>query len=318
MRFKGLLVALTLLFSGFLATPAIAGTDTATVISRQAITDRLVELQVRSDALRQDVGVRVLLPKDWARFPHRTWPTLYLLHGCCDGDTGYRSWTDKTDLTAFSANTNALIVMPEGGNVGFYSNWFDGSVDWETFHLTELRKLLQHDFRADGRRAVAGLSMGGFGAFSYAARHPGFFQAAASYSGLVDTTYGGTLTTGAIQGFLVGGGFDKGALWGDPVQQADVWARHNPYDQARRLRGIPLFLSAGNGQPGPFDPPGGSVDQLEQVLGAQAAELTDRLHRLGIRVTTDLYGPGTHSWPYWERELHKSFPMLMRSIGAGF
>jgi diacylglycerol O-acyltransferase/trehalose O-mycolyltransferase len=316
MRFKGLLVALTLLFSGLVATPAIAGQDTATVISRQAITDRLIELQVHSDALHQDVGVRVLLPKDWARFPHRTWPTLYLLHGCCDGDTGYRSWTDKTDIAAFTANTNALIVMPEGGNVGFYSKWFDGSVDWEAFHLTELRRLLQHDFRADGRRAVAGLSMGGFGAFSYAARHPGFFQAAASYSGLVDTTYGGTLTTDAIQNFVTGGGFDKDALWGDPVAQADVWAKYNPYGQARRLRGIPVFLSAGNGEPGPFDAPGGSVDQLEQVLGAQAAEMTDRLHRFGVRVTADLYGPGTHSWPYWERELHKSFPMLMHSIGA--
>jgi len=318
MRFKALLLALTLLLSGFFATPAVAAQDKATIVSRQQLTERLVELRVHSDALHREVGVRLLLPKDWAKFPHRDWPTLYLLHGCCDGDTGYRSWTDKTDVAAFTANTNALIVMPEGGTVGFYSKWYDRSVDWETFHLTELRRLLQKEFRSGGQRAVAGLSMGGFGAFSYAARHPGFFQAAASYSGVVDTTYGGSLTTDVLQNFLTGAGFDKNALWGDPIAQADVWAKYNPYDQARRLRDTQLFLASGNGQPGPLDPPGAGPDQLEQVLGAQAAEMTERLHRLGIRVTTDLYGPGTHTWPYWERELHKSFPMLMRSIGVAF
>jgi hypothetical protein len=103
---------------------------------------------------------------------------------------------------------------------------------------------------------------------------------------------------------------------GDPQAQAAVWAAHNPYDQAGRLRGIPIFLSAGNGQPGPFDPAGVAVDPLEQVLGLQAAEMADRLPRNGIRLTTHLYGPGTHSWPYWERELHRSFPLLMSSIGA--
>jgi S-formylglutathione hydrolase FrmB len=129
MRFKALLLALTLLLSGFIAAPAASAQDTATVISRQQLTDRLVELRVHSDALHQEVGVRLLLPKDWAKFPHRVWPTLYLLHGCCDGDTGYRSWTDKTDVAELTANTNALIVMPEGGAAGFYSKWYDRSVD---------------------------------------------------------------------------------------------------------------------------------------------------------------------------------------------
>jgi S-formylglutathione hydrolase FrmB len=110
-------------------------------------------------------------------------------------------------------NTNALIVMPEGGAAGFYSRWYDGSVDWETFHLIELWRLLEREFHADGHRAVAGLSMGGLGSLSYAARHSGFFQAAASYSGLVDTTFQGPLTTGAIQNYLVGAGSDKNALW---------------------------------------------------------------------------------------------------------
>lgn len=45
-----------------------------------------------------------------------------------------------------------LVVMPEGGAVGFYSNWLgtDGrrGPEWESFHLRELRGILERDYRA--------------------------------------------------------------------------------------------------------------------------------------------------------------------------
>jgi S-formylglutathione hydrolase FrmB len=81
---------------------------------------------------------------------------------------------------------------------------------------------------------------------------------------------------------------------------------------------MPVFLSAGDGQPGPLDPPGAQPDPAEQALGAQAVVTADRLRAAGARVTTCLYGAGTHTWPYWERELHRSLPMLMRAIGVRF
>jgi diacylglycerol O-acyltransferase/trehalose O-mycolyltransferase len=40
------------------------------------------------------------------------------------------------------------------------------------------------------------------------------------------------------------------------------------------------------------------------------------LRWLHIPATLDMYGPGTHTWPYWQRELHTSFPMLMSAIGV--
>lgn len=323
MRFKGfLLVALSALLSGLVTAPAAAQEDAAIVISQHAITGRLLELRVYSDALRQQVGVRLLLPNDWMKFPNRRWPTLYLLHGCCTGDTGFRAWTEKTDVAALSANADVLIAMPEAGTIGFYSNWHNsGAGDtpaWETFHLTELRKLLEQKYRSGRQRAVAGLSMGGFGALSYSGRHPGFFRSAASYSGLVNTTYQGPRTTGLVQNFLINAGFDKNALWGDPVAQSNIWAAHNPFDLAAELRCIPVFVSVGNGQAGPLDPPGTNVDSLEQQLGEGTGPTVDHLRAEHVSVITDFYGPGTHSWPYWQRELHKSFPMLMHSIGVAF
>jgi S-formylglutathione hydrolase FrmB len=42
--------------------------------------------------------------------------------------------------------------------------------------------------------------------------------------------------------------------------------------------------------------------------------LAGRLRRLGIRARTDFYGPGTHTWPYWQRSLHRALPMLLRAL----
>ncbi|HWM04693.1 MAG TPA: alpha/beta hydrolase family protein, partial [Actinophytocola sp.] len=248
MRTRGFLLALVLLINLVVTLPASATAAPpagAWVVREEPLGDRLLELTVHSDAVGREVGVRLLLPPDWDRFPHKRWPTLYLLHGCCDGDTGFRSWTDRTDVTEFTARTNVLIVMPEAGPAGFYSNWLAGPA-WETFHLTELRRLVEREYRSGHRRAVAGLSMGGFGALSYAARHPGMFRAAASYSGVVHPTYEGERSTALVQGLVAGTGADPDALWGDPVADAGIWAAHNPYDLARRLRGTPVFLSTGN------------------------------------------------------------------------
>jgi S-formylglutathione hydrolase FrmB len=72
-------------------------------------------------------------------------------------------------------------------------------------------------------------------------------------------------------------------------------------------------LSVGDGTAGPFDPPG-VVDELEAELSAQNHLVAARMERVGVPLTTDFYGPGTHTWPYWERELHRSLPMLLRAL----
>jgi diacylglycerol O-acyltransferase/trehalose O-mycolyltransferase len=236
---------------------------------------------------------------------------LYLLHGCCDD---YTSWTRQTDVAALTAGTDVLVVMPEAGPDGYYSNWLSGPA-WETFHTVELRQLLERGYRAGQRRAIAGLSMGGLGAFDYSARHPGMFQAAASYSGALDTLLSQEAIT-QVTSVVTSNGHDPNALWGDPVKQRLVWAAHNPVDLAFALRGTKLFIASGNGQPGPLDPPGTGFNQSEALHGAETSALIDRLRLLHIPATLDMYGPGTHTWPYWQRELHVSFPMLMSAIGV--
>jgi S-formylglutathione hydrolase FrmB len=292
---------------------AEAQAQSATVAGQSRVASNVVDLRVRSPAVAQTVTVRLVTPRGWSgrRRTGRHWPVLYLLHGCCDTP---QSWVDKTDVERLASLRHVLVVTPGGGPVGFYSDWrapdaAGRPAGWETFHLTELRRLLERSYGAGKRRAIAGLSMGGFGALSYAARHRGMFRAAASFSGVVHPLQ----TPGVVTAILTGFGEPPGALWGDAQAQRAVWRAHDPFYLARRLRGLPLYLSVGNSSAGPFDPPG-TTDGTERVLEPMNVALGARLRRLGVRATTDFYGPGTHTWPYWERSLHRALPMLLRAL----
>lgn len=145
-------------------------------------------------------------------------------------------------------------------------------------------------------------------------RNPHLFRAAASFSGVVHPTYQGTRSTDLVLGLVASTGADPHALWGDPVADAATWAAHNPYDLARNLRRPAVYISSGNGVPGPLDPPDAGHDRLEELLGEQSVAVANRLRANEVRVTTDFYGPGRHAWPYWERAPHRSFPMLVAAI----
>lgn len=65
----------------------------------------------------------------------------------------------------------------------------------------------------------------------------------------------------------------------------------------------------------PLDQPG-ATSALEADFNRQNHALADELKRVGARhVTTHFYGPGTHTWAYWKRELHASMPRLLDALG---
>lgn len=127
----------------------------AEVVAVTQVADRQVDLSVRSPALGgRTVNVRLLTPDGWDPGDRsRRWPTLWLLHGCC-GD--YTSWTGKTDVAQTESLRDVLVVMPEAGWNGWYSDWWNygqgSDPAWETFHTKELRRLLEQGW---GRAATA-------------------------------------------------------------------------------------------------------------------------------------------------------------------
>ena len=80
------------------------------------------------------------------------------------------------------------------------------------------------------------------------------------------------------------------------------------------LAGVRLFVSAGDGRPGPFEDGKGERDPIEAEVGAETRAFVRRAQALGVPLQADLYGAGIHDWPYWQRELHRALPLLLGAI----
>ncbi|CAM5641834.1 Acyl-CoA:diacylglycerol acyltransferase OS=Streptomyces violarus OX=67380 GN=FHS41_000271 PE=3 SV=1 [Streptomyces violarus] len=234
---------------------------------------------------------------------------LYLLHGAHDD---YTSWTRETDIEAFTEGRDLIVAMPDAGPTGIPSVW-RGGPDYETFQVKEVPALLARDYRASGVRAVAGVSTGGYGAMAHAARHPGAFKAAASYSGILDTTAPGV--PAIMDAIVARENLPAASLWGHPLLNLLTWRDFNPRARATGLRGTALYVSQGSGVGG-----GNGGDPLpgvlESALWPSAQGFAGTLARLGIRATTHLYSGGGHDWPYWKREFTASWPMLAHALGV--
>jgi diacylglycerol O-acyltransferase/trehalose O-mycolyltransferase len=286
--------------------------ESARITAEKWLDARTVDLTVASPAVGASLPVRVVLPTGYAAQPDRTWPVLYLLQGAHDD---YTSWTRETDVSSFLAGQDVLVVTPASGPTGIPTDWWNYGLpgaDYETFQLDEVWELLRQNFRAGGRRAVAGVSTGGYGALAFAARRPGVFGAAASYSGILDTTAPGMPTVlGAI---LARESLLPLILWGSPLLNQDLWNRHNPYALARALAGTGLYVSQGSGLPGGVF---GNleVDLFEGTLWSQAHRFTQQLDALGVPAQVHFYSGGTHAWPYWQQEFKASWPTLAAGLG---
>src|SRR4051812_9458635 len=188
----GVLTVVTVVGSAVLVAPAPAPAAPAqlTLQSVAPPAPRLDQLTFSSPALERTTKVRVLHPAGFDPATDRL-PVLWLLHG---GFGGFKDWTTTGDAEALTAGLDLLVVMPDTGPGGWYSDWKDpatsqGPMRWETFHIRELYPWIHAHYggRADrSGNAIAGLSMGGFGAMHDASRHPDLFSFAASFSGAVD------------------------------------------------------------------------------------------------------------------------------------
>ncbi|MCW5936792.1 MAG: hypothetical protein KIT11_05750 [Fimbriimonadaceae bacterium] len=136
----------------------------------------LVQVAYWSDALRKDHACHVLLPNE----SEGPFDVLFLLHGLSDDSS---AWTRKSLVERHVQGRQLVVVMPDGGR-GFYTDAKVAGAKWETALAVELPKLVRRWFHvARGPWAVAGLSMGGYGALKFALKHPETFDRGVSMSG---------------------------------------------------------------------------------------------------------------------------------------
>ena len=279
------------------ALPASASAQLTTTSSSD-LTPRVKEYVGTSVALNGTTRLRVILPTGYAENPTRRYPVLYLLHGAFDD---YRSWVDKGAAENASEPYQMIVVMPDGGTVRLVR---------EPRQQRPALGELPHR-RADpvgGRdvpdqagavseRAIAGLSMGGHGTAAYSGRHPDLFAAAEAFSGVVNP-----LALGPGENVF------------GPKTPANI-ARWEGSDGTYLIPNYRTYahfgLRTGNGQPGPFDAPTRPVDTLEAALHGQNTIMHNRLTAAGIPHVWE-EGPGTHTWPYWERSLRRALPEFQR------
>ena len=82
------------------------------------------------------------------------------------------------------------------------------------------------------------------------------------------------------------------------------------------MRGTALYLAVGTGRPGPLDSAGTAPSTIESALASENDAFAARLRALRIPAPFDFYGAGTQDWPYWQRDLHRAWPVLQHALGA--
>lgn len=144
------------------------------ILYRNGRTDR--DISIKSTAKGKTMKYSVWMPKDYDA--SKKYPFLYLLHGYGDDNN---SWLDKGNTAAIATQyidmggEDMIIIMPDG-LTDFYMGAF------ETYMYEELMPEVESLYPFNGKRAVAGLSMGGFGTLYYALGHPEMFEYAYSMS----------------------------------------------------------------------------------------------------------------------------------------
>ncbi|WP_149360322.1 alpha/beta hydrolase-fold protein [Lolliginicoccus suaedae] len=306
------------------AAPAMAPVPGVRVERVDRLSDRHLALWVYSPAMNTTIQVQVLLARDFHAQPQWTFPGLYLLDGLRARDD-QSGWTLETDVISFFQDKNINVVMPVGGESSFYTDWLEPDNDknykWETFLTEELPPILRNDYRINDSMGVLGLSMGGTAAMLLPARNRGMFQFAGSLSGYLSTTSYGMQR--AIKAAVFdAGGYDADAMWG--TADNPLWKEHDPYLLARNLKGMSLYMSAGTGAQGAHDTPGvmpgipqNSAGMALEVLSRLTTQnFAARLKQLNIPATVRFRNTGTHSWPYWQSELHEAWPQIATALNV--
>ncbi len=138
---------------------------------------------LESEILDREMPYSVYLPESY-NTSNRNYPVLYLLHGMTDD---YSGWINRGEVHRIAGNAmkngdapEMIIIMPDGLYDAFYINNYDGSVRWEDFFHEEFIPEIENRYRVIGQRntrAIAGLSMGGYGAMYHGVKHKEIFGA---------------------------------------------------------------------------------------------------------------------------------------------
>jgi putative tributyrin esterase len=255
----------------------------------------LTEVKFKSETLGLGCTMNVILPQrplaDAQTKKPVKYPTLYLLHGHSDDHTAWQRWTS---IERYAEKYNLAVVMP-AVNLSFYTDMAHGGQYWQ-FISEEVPAVARDLFPLSAKRAdnfVAGLSMGGYGAFKMALSHPERFAAAASLSGVVN-----------IREVLNERDDPESAIWLEGMRNifgADLTKVAGSQNDL-----FTLAAQVARGTPKP---------KLYQCCGTEDFLYANNLSFRDYAKTLPLYltyteGPGEHNWAYWDAMIQQVLAWL--------
>jgi len=246
--------------------------------------------QFVSAAMQRSMPYQILLPVDYNSTQER-YPVLYLLHGWQGDETNY---LQLTNIASAASPYPLIIVMPRADN-SWYVNSATVSRDrYADYIFTDLIHETDAHFRTIASpqgRAIAGLSMGGYGALLLSLQHPDAFRFVGSLSGAFAGPTG-------IENVM-------------PVLKPSTDAAFGPSDSdARKSNNLDSLLAAVSPVTQPYlflacgtsDPLLASDRHVVEELSAHG--FAYEYHEL----------PGAHTWPFWSSQLGPMFAVLAREM----
>jgi S-formylglutathione hydrolase FrmB len=236
-----------------------------------------------STSLQREMPYEVVLPVGYAAGRQR-YPALYLLHGWHGDET---DWIKLTHLTELAASYQLIIVTPRAENSWYVNSATNPANRYFDYILDDLIEDVDSRYRsiADTQhRAIAGLSMGGYGALLFGLRRPALFGFAASISG----AFSGPSGIEEVMPQL------KPSIDQAYGSSGSATRRENDLDSLIAVadpRTVPyLFLECG------------TADPLLPSNRHLVAELSEYKLRYEYREL-----PGAHTWSFWDN----SFPSML-------
>ena len=235
-------------------------------------------IRFKGDSIEKRTAINALLPEGRGPFP-----VLYLLHGLSDD---YSVWCRRTALERHAEGRRLIIVMPDGGRSFYTNDPRPGGMAYEDHIIKDVIGLVDRTFPTIAKRsgrAVAGFSMGGYGAMMLGMKYTNKFAAACSHSGAFQFAH-------------------KAANWVDIDSLADSVKKrdYDVYSLARQLakssRKIALKLHCGT----------------EDFLIEHTRSFSSHLEKLGITHQYDEC-PGDHSWGYMDRNICDTLDFVQRN-----
>jgi S-formylglutathione hydrolase FrmB len=229
-----------------------------------AATGRVECSSLPSKILSQPVPYCIILPPSFDTDKSRQFPILYFLHGLGDNEQSFihtGAWNLTEDLRDTGKIKEFLIATPHG-DASFYINSKDGKTRYEDFLLQEFFPFIEKRYRAApgrGNRAIAGISMGGYGALHVAFRHPQLFSSVSAHSAaLIEKlpVFLGSTPNSPRSRVL-------GEVFGSPPDDA-FWQRNSPLALARTadLQGLRIYFDCGDQDDYGFDAGATTLDKI--------------------------------------------------------